>query len=213
MSSNSNISRVKLYKAGKRWIAALLISGSVVGIGTAGNQVSHQVNAATPQAKQTASSKSATAFSTSVQKKTFSTYSAANNYVRSIVNPATKGPNVVNVGNNIKGTQGAAMGSVYTNWKEQGYNIQTQSPNNGVDSEKAFNEDIASQLKPGTSLSYNLPKLNSANENGAISLQEPPSAGDLHQTNIVAIQHGNSVYKVTSQSPEAAVAKAASLKI
>lgn len=52
MSFNSNISRVKLYKAGKKWVAALLISGSIAGIGIASSQVNPQVNAATTQTKQ-----------------------------------------------------------------------------------------------------------------------------------------------------------------
>ena len=52
--SENKLSRVKLYKSGKKWVAALLVSGSIASMGVVGSQLNPQVNADSPQVTQKA---------------------------------------------------------------------------------------------------------------------------------------------------------------
>lgn len=291
MLFNENSSRVKLYKAGKKWVTALLISGSLAGVGIIGSQINPQVNAATPQAKQTVSNASQqnprlTQFNKDLnnsigspaggagghgsepltlptadglgtktshqdlnvryaansipgnysvyysvgnkpstfnapglskqspyatyQLKTFSNQDQASKYVKSI-NSSGSG-STVNLGHGIKGTKGGAAGSQYTNWNQQGYNLQTRQSN--VSSNGGY-----SGIDKGTAglLTQNkLPQLqkeiNGNGSNGAVNFDttDTTQKGKLGQK--IVFQQGSQVYQITAHDPVTAIKMATSVK-
>lgn len=147
------------------------------------------------------------------QKKSFDSWNEANSYVKTINAQNPEGESV-QVASGIQGIRSGAAGSVYTNWNQQGYSIQTATSNVASNGQYSnLSQDTAQLLGAGGAApSYLLPEINTQNEAGAVNFNAHASTIYKELGQKIAFQDGNAVYQITAHDPETAIRMANSVE-